>query len=193
VGRPVSELSDGERQKIMIARALAQEPDLMLLDEPTAYLDLPRRVEMMGLLRRLAHETGRAILLSTHDLDLALRSADRIWLLPNDGPMQTGAPEDLVLNGAFEAAFHSEGVAFDPRAGSFAVHAGHRGSIALEADGLRREWTQRALERVGFSISTNGTKPLARVVAHDDHWDVIREGEAVVCRSLYELVGEMDR
>ena len=95
--RNVNQLSDGERQKIMIARALAQEPALMLLDEPTAFLDLPRRVEIMQLLRQLAQQTKKAILLSTHDLDLALRLADKIWLLTADGFLQIGAPEDLVL------------------------------------------------------------------------------------------------
>ena len=83
--RVLSELSDGERQKIMVARALAQEPEVMILDEVTAFLDLPRRVEIMQLLRKLAHETNKAILLSTHDMDLALRSADRLWLLPKGG------------------------------------------------------------------------------------------------------------
>lgn len=108
------EMSDGERQKIMIARALAQEPDAMILDEPTAYLDLPRRVECMTLLRDLAHDRGCAVLLSTHDLDLALRWADQIWLLPYRGAFQVGTPEDLVLNGAFEQAFRSADVQFDP-------------------------------------------------------------------------------
>lgn len=119
--RPVQELSDGERQKIMVARALAQEPLLIMLDEPTAFLDLPRRVELMGLLRSLARQTGRAILLSTHDLDLALRSADRLWLLSVEGKMATGAPEDLVLSGAFQETFASEGVAFDQYSGSFRI------------------------------------------------------------------------
>ena len=102
-GRIFGQLSDGERQKILIARALAQEPELMLLDEPTAYLDLPRRVEILGLLRGLAHSTGRAVLLSLHDLDLALRTADRIWLLAGDGTMHVGALEragfEVVSNG----------------------------------------------------------------------------------------------
>jgi iron complex transport system ATP-binding protein len=96
--RLFGQLSDGERQKALIARALAQEPNLLLLDEPTAFLDWPRRVEIMGILRRLARESGRAVLLSTHDLDLALRGADRLWLLPPGGPIRAGMPEELVLD-----------------------------------------------------------------------------------------------
>ena len=150
--RYVGELSDGERQKLMIARALAQEPALMILDEPTAFLDLPRRVEMMQLLRRLAHETGRAILLSTHDLDLALRNADKIWLLPKGGEIAVGAPEDLVLNGAFEAAFRSEGVIFDVQTGSFRAQIEAKREIKLIGEGIQALWTERALERAGFVI-----------------------------------------
>ena len=186
--RPVSELSDGERQKIMIGRALAQEPDLMLLDEPTAYLDLPRRVETMSLLRRLAHDTGRGILLSTHDLDLALRSADRIWLMSHDGPVQTGAPEDLVLSGAFATAFRGEGVSFDPQTGAFAVTDNHRGRIRLEGEGLSATWTRRALERAGFEIASNGVQPLARVIVADNEWRVLRDHEERRCQSLSEVV-----
>jgi iron complex transport system ATP-binding protein len=150
--RPVAELSDGERQKIMIARALAQEPALMILDEPTAFLDLPRRVEIMRLLRHLARETGRAILLSTHDLDLALRGADRIWLLPPGGPLCTGTPEELVLDGSFEACFRDDGVEFDPSAGAFRIHRQHAGRVALFGDGLPAVWTSRALEREGYEV-----------------------------------------
>ncbi|MBC7810485.1 MAG: ABC transporter ATP-binding protein, partial [Burkholderiales bacterium] len=144
--RSVGELSDGERQKALIARALAQEPALMLLDEPTAFLDLPRRVEIMRTLRELARSTGRAILLSTHDLDLALRSADRIWLMPLGGQLQTGAPEDLVLSGAFEAAFRGEGVDFDRATGSFRVSSRNGARVILTGQGLEAVWTARALE-----------------------------------------------
>ncbi len=161
--RYVSELSDGERQKIMIARALAQEPALMMLDEPTAFLDLPRRVEIMHLLRQLAHTTGRAILLSTHDLDLALRSADRIWLLPAGGALQQGVPEDLVLSGAFAKAFHSEGVKFDIQSGSFKIHPVRSGRVVVVGEGLAADWTRRALERAGFVTEGNGVAALAQV------------------------------
>jgi len=153
--RPVMELSDGQRQKLMIARALAQEPQVILLDEPTAFLDLPRRVEIMQLLQRLAHETGRTVLLSTHELDLALRTADRIWLL-SGGVLASGAPEDLVLSGAFETAFRSEGVIFDRHTGAFKVNAEGVGKIYVRnmgEDGVAAVWTRRALERAGFAIS----------------------------------------
>ncbi len=74
-------LSDGERQKVMIAKALAQQTPIILLDEPTAFLDYPSKVEMMKMLRRLANEMNKTILLSTHDLELALQHADRLLLL----------------------------------------------------------------------------------------------------------------
>ena len=154
--RYVSDLSDGERQRVMMARALAQEPRMMILDEITAFLDLPRRVDAMRLLRRLARETGRAILLSTHDLELALRAADRVWLLPKGGTLVTGAPEDLVLSGAFEAAFASEGVDFDRARGAFQVHRHFVGEVELVGDGLTRYWTQRTLER-GYAIVTRAS------------------------------------
>ena len=129
--RLLVEMSDGERQKILIARALAQEPRVMLLDEPTAFLDLPRRVEVMDLLRRLAQENHQAILLSTHDLDLALRNADRLWLLSADGALYDGAPEDLILNGAFERVFSAEGVTFDSERGSLSHAAGDVRAVAV--------------------------------------------------------------
>ncbi len=107
--RAVSELSDGERQRVMIARALAQDTPIILLDEPTAFLDLPRRIEIMLLLRELAHVERKAILLSTHDLELALRYADRLWLLPAGGAFDSGTPDQLKASGALLRAFASEG------------------------------------------------------------------------------------
>jgi iron complex transport system ATP-binding protein len=187
--RYVSELSDGERQKLMIARALAQEPALMILDEPTAFLDLPRRVEMMQLLRRLAHETNRAILLSSHDLDLALRNADKIWLLPKNGNISFGAPEDLVLNGAFEAAFQSEGVIFDRQTGSFRAPNESKSDISLIGSGIQAIWTERALERVGFRITDDA--PL-RVELLENGWRLHRSGEKSDYNHVYDLLKALE-
>ena len=178
--RPVLELSDGERQKVLIARALAQEPRLILLDEPTAFLDLPRRVEMMGMLRTLARETWKAILLSTHDLDLALRSADRLWLLGGDGLLHAGAPEDLVLSGAFERAFASQRVNFDAFSGSFRIERPAAGIVHLRGEGLSRRWTERALEREGYCVDNERAGiPVAEIVIDPDApiWWLRRDGE----------------
>ena len=82
--RTVASLSDGERQKVMIAKALAQQTSVILLDEPTAFLDYPSRVEVMQLLLNIAHKEHKTVLLSTHDLDLALQTADRIWLFEKE-------------------------------------------------------------------------------------------------------------
>lgn len=149
--KPVNELSDGQRQKLMIARALAQETDVIILDEPTAYLDLPRRVEMMQLLKYLAIETHRAILLSTHDLDLALRNCDTLWLM-SEGEVRVGTPEDLVLNSAFEATFHSEGLTFDKRTGTFSIATHHHTPITVTGEGIPYIWTRRALERQNYKV-----------------------------------------
>lgn len=117
--RRIGELSDGERQKVTIARALAQETPVLLLDEPTAHLDLPNRMEIMAMLRRLAHECNKAILLSTHDLDLALRQADRLWLLGAGGELNEGEPEDLVRSGALAKTFSHEALRWEELCGHF--------------------------------------------------------------------------
>ena len=113
--RYIAELSDGERQKCFIAKVLAQECPVILLDEPTAFLDVTSRLETMVTLRRLAREQGKAVLLSTHDLDTALQTADKIWLLPSSGqPMICGTPDSLIADGSFERFFGSPTVTFDP-------------------------------------------------------------------------------
>jgi iron complex transport system ATP-binding protein len=117
--RFINELSDGERQRVMIARALVQDTPHIFLDEPTAHLDLPNRIEIMLLLRRLAHKTKKAILFSTHELEVALQVADTVWLLSNDLPVQIGTPATLIANGTFERVFHSKNYSFNKNNGYF--------------------------------------------------------------------------
>jgi iron complex transport system ATP-binding protein len=193
--RNVSELSDGERQKAMIARALAQQPHIMMLDEPTAFLDLPRRVEMMSLLRQLSRETDTAILLSTHDLELALRTADRIWLMPLGEPIQVGAPEDLVLSGALEHAFKNHDVEFDPQHGSFVITRNPDKHITLYGNGLYALWTQKALERAGFLVNKDPPDDsiCIRIDTQKDRptWTLQIQHESTHHATIYDLIARL--
>lgn len=153
LNRKVSQLSDGECQKVMLARALAQNTPLIILDEPTAHLDLPSRIELMRLLHQLARKTNKGILISTHELDLALQVADKIWLLKKDGNLEAGSPEELVLNGTFESAFDKAGVMFDKTTGTFNIHQNSGRAIKVVGEGASAFWTKRALLREGFDIT----------------------------------------
>lgn len=90
----IGAVSDGERQKIMIAKALAQQTPLILLDEPTAFLDYPSKLSAMTMLRALCHDSGVTVLVSTHDLDAALRLTDRLWIM-DGGTLHDGTPQEL--------------------------------------------------------------------------------------------------
>ena len=113
--RMVHTLSDGERQKVMIAKALAQQTPVIFLDEPTAFLDFPSKVEMMQLLRRLAIEAQKTIFLSTHDFELALQVADRLWLMEENGKRQlhVGTPQELAQSGALARYVERPGITFE--------------------------------------------------------------------------------
>jgi iron complex transport system ATP-binding protein len=163
--RRFDELSDGEKQRVMLARALAQEPALLLLDEPTAFLDLPRRVETMRLLRALARDRGRAVLMSTHDLDLAMRAADRLWLVPPGGPVRTGLPEDLALSGALGDVFDQGDVAFDSATGQFRIHGHPVKSAVVSGEPLLVFWTGRALERLGYAVTHASAEGIASIAS----------------------------
>lgn len=96
--------SDGEKQRVLIAKAIAQQTPIILLDEPTAHLDLPNRIRILQLLRLLAHEQGKTILISTHELELAIQLSDRILLMSEDG-VELDDAQTLRLKGAFSKAF----------------------------------------------------------------------------------------
>lgn len=109
--RMVHTLSDGERQKVMIAKALAQQTPVIFLDEPTAFLDYPSKVEVLQLLRRISRE--KTIFLSTHDVELALQLADTIWLMTREEGVTIGTPRDLAQQGHLGKFIEREGISFD--------------------------------------------------------------------------------
>ncbi len=157
--RDLDELSDGERQRAMIARTLAQDTRILILDEPTAFLDLSHRYEIIDLLGNLARDHGKTVIYSTHDLQIALRQADKIWLI-HKREMLEGAPEDLVLSGRFSDALRQTDsgteIEMDPQTGEFAVKRVLRQDISLSpGPEPLRAWTKKALERNGFRVVEN--------------------------------------
>ncbi len=149
------ELSDGEAQKTIIAKALAQKTPIIILDEPTAFLDLPSRIEIMQLLKELAHNSGKTILLSTHELDLALQYADRLILLAQGKDIKCGTPEDLVLNRDFNSFFEKNGIEFDNNSGNFKSTDTDVKHINISGSGIEFNWVSRALRRNGFVHNEN--------------------------------------
>lgn len=150
INKKINELSDGQMQMAMIARALAQDTPVLLLDEPTAHLDLNNRLEIMNLLRQLAREKDKSILLATHELDLALQTADAVWLA-NGNTIKKGIPEDLVLDGSFDDVFQFKG--YDLKTGKVQHEAYRKSAVKLIGDGPVLLWTKNALERNGFSVA----------------------------------------
>jgi len=196
--RFIHELSDGEQQKVMIARALAQEPELMVLDEPTAFLDFPHKIDTMRILKKVAQKTEKSILLSIHDLNLAIRCADQLWIIDQNGTMISGIPEDLVLSGIFGSAFEIDGVSFDPIRGEFTIPVEKKGTFSIVApESIERIWTLYALERIGFTpaegsmadidvmVRKDGEKPVWQLCNSDGKWECENICELVECISAH--------
>ena len=149
--RMVNCISDGERQKAMIARTLAQDTDVIVLDEPTAFLDLSNKYEIVHILHQLASEKGKTILFSTHDLTTAIAESDRMWVMLHDS-VEQGAPEDLILNGDFTSLFHNDHLFFDQEKGDFRIRKQTKRKALINGNGIAVYWTIKALERNGFEV-----------------------------------------
>lgn len=145
--RMMHTLSDGERQKVMIAKALAQETPVIFLDEPTAFLDFPSKVEIMQLLHHLSRSTNKTIFLSTHDLELALQIADKIWLMDKVNGVTIGTPEDLSIDGCLSSFFSRKGIVFDMETGLFRIDNEFEKEIRLVGHGNKYAMVRKALQR----------------------------------------------
>lgn len=149
----ISELSDGQFQKTLIARALAQDSDMIILDEPTAHLDLVNKIIILKLLKDLASNTGKSILMATHELELSLQIADIIWMAYNKDRMVSGTPEDLILNGSFSKMINHDAIHFDDLHGRFKIKNETDKICSLSGEESVYFLTQNALQRKGWTIS----------------------------------------
>jgi iron complex transport system ATP-binding protein len=151
----INEISDGELQRVMIARTLAQDTPVIILDEPVAFLDLPNRFDILLLLRNLAWREMKTVILSAHDMDIAIRLADMLWIMTADR-LEQGAPEDFALNRGFESMFGNSGIRFDYSSGIIDAGITLSKEISLKCcDSNTGFWMNRAFNRMGFRLSEN--------------------------------------
>lgn len=183
----ITDLSDGERQRAMIAMVLAQDAILMILDEPTAFLDIRSRFEIMHLLRDLTRKRGKTVVFSTHDFNAAISQADKIWLMQKESFIE-GAPEDIILSGAFNTLFDETFVRFNIHDGNFNMQNEVHGRISVKGEGDVRNWTKKAVIRSGYAVGDSNAN--AEIITPDQsnrYWRLKADKVSVSFRSVYEL------
>lgn len=191
--RAVTRLSDGERQRAMIARAIAQDTPVIMLDEPTAFLDVNNKYEIFHLLTNLAHQSGKSIILTTHDLNIALRETDKLWIML-ENESREGAPEDAALQGWLSRMFSSSHVGFDLEGGDFFFRKEHAGFARVMGEGQWMTWTVRALERKGYSLTGDpSANILVEIINAGDEssqprWRLTLPDGTAEFNSLYDLL-----
>jgi len=191
--RYINELSDGERQRAMIARVLAQDAEILVMDEPTAFLDIRSRYEIVHLLHDLTVNRGKTIIFSTHDMLTAINESDRIWLTFSDS-FYEGAPEDLILNGSFDRLFDSSVVKFNIADATFVYQKVLKGKVKIEATGISGYWTEKAVNRAGFSVTDKDPEIVIRVSDENTRkWSVEGLSGTAGFSSVYELVNWLCR
>lgn len=185
----INEISDGERQRVMIARTLAQDTHMIVLDEPTAFLDLPNKYEIVHLLNRLSKNENKSIIFSTHDLNIAIQKADKIWLMLDDRIVE-GAPEDLILNDTFNHIFKDSNLNFDKIKGDFRMKRSHTNKIGLIGEGSYFMWTKKALERLNYAVE-KGNDSIPHVVVKIENetseWLLNSENQQYKFNNIYDL------
>ncbi|GHV14757.1 ATP-binding protein [Bacteroidia bacterium] len=184
----IAELSDGERQKAMIAKSLAQECPLVILDEPTAFLDIESRIEIMSLLHFLTKNQGKTILLSTHDVDTALLLADRLWLLSKEKGLESGVTEDIIISGKIEEFFKGENILFDKESGSFLPKRTSERKVFIKAEGYLFHWAKNLLERCGFEYTNDENNPFRITLQNPDSIKIrTADDNLVECKNFESL------
>jgi cobalamin transport system ATP-binding protein len=187
-GRFVTELSDGERQKAMIARILAQDTGIMVMDEPTAFLDIGSKFEILHLMHVLSQKNGKTIIFSTHDFNAAMSQADKIWLI-TDAMLLEGAPEDLMLSGAFDHLFDSSSIRFNSENGTYSFKSDSRGELNVSGEGILFHYTKKAINRAGYSVLQSDVKPSLTVPSGSNRSWLYADGTSVhEFHSLYDFI-----
>lgn len=187
----ISRISDGERQKAMIAKTIAQQCQTIVLDEPTAFLDVKSRLETYSLLHKIAHDFGRTVLLSTHDLEITLRHADRLIILSSDKTLKTGATEDLILNGEIKRLFtpsKTSNISFSESDGAFRIKPSYKFKAKVEGEGKNLFWLRNALIRNNIEPTND---PSANITINIESPKKIVVNQTDIYNSIESLINEV--
>jgi iron complex transport system ATP-binding protein len=187
--KPVYKLSDGEKQKVMIARALAQDTPVIILDEPTAFLDLPARHEILRLLHNLTRYKNKLIVFSTHDLSIAMDEVDKLWLMTDEGLLE-GAPEDLLINQGFRKLFINSEMEFDIKNMAFRFSRDLNKSISVHGEDPYSSFTSKAMERIGFRTTSDEIADYIINIetnSNSTQWKVTGKGGESTFGSIYAM------
>lgn len=187
-GRLISELSDGERQRAMIALVLAQDTKIIVMDEPTAFLDIRNKFEIIHLLKQLTRLNGKTIIYSTHDFNTAISQSDKIWLMMDDELIE-GAPEDLMIKGSFNNLFDASVLRYDKDHGTFSLIDEEKGTFSVSGTGKSAYWTRQALSRAGYLTSDSIKTPVVIAPSPEyPRWKIIIKSVSAEFDNIYELV-----
>jgi len=146
------ELSDGEKQKVMIARALVQEPELIVLDEPTSHLDVKHKVEVISILRKLCMEKGMTVILSLHDIDIAIKGCQTLLLIENGKVKAQGSPEEIIKNGTIQKLYNIEGAKYNELLGSIEFCSPVIPEVFITGGNGTGTGVYRAVSRAGYGM-----------------------------------------
>lgn len=175
--RYYSQLSDGEKQKIMIARAIVQQPELIVLDEPTSHLDVKHKVEVIRILHKLCMEKGITVILSLHDIDLAIKGCETILLVQNGKISAQGTPEEIIKAGTIQKLYDIEGAQYNELLGSLEFSSPQNPEIFVTGGNGTGTGVYRAISRAGYGMYCG--------VLHSNDID-IHIGKALSCNIIEE-------
>ncbi len=185
----INEISDGERQKVMTARALAQDTDIILLDEPTSFLDLENTFALYKILYETAHSRNKTVIFSTHDINIALKYCDKVWLIKDEKIIE-GSPEDLIFAEAFQSMFSDNHIVFNQETFEFTVNIHQKFPVNLinrSKTTLLKKIVLNALNRRAFYVSEKPQEYSIEIVSANK-FILKTEKENIETASIYELM-----
>lgn len=182
----ISKISDGERQRAFIARLIAQETEILIFDEPTAFLDVITKHKIVTLFREIAKCFNKTVIFSTHDLKLAINTVDRIWLYNKTNVIST-TPEDAILNNTFKSIFFDKNIEFNNFTADFDVLKPCIGYVNLVSNSneLRYIWTKNAVVKNGFKINNNAD---IKIIVNNNNWTLYSDNQTKKINSIYSLI-----